>query len=137
MATKKKKLGAINAEESVNAEDLLQQLADLREQMGDASIDDRETLTQWERLIRRAMLVKNLYEHDAVKIILQFAQSKVDAIDEALRSQKAEDLANSQGLWKRAKMEASKEAFQWFVTIFTRAESTIKVINSSVKENLK
>lgn len=113
-------------------EDILEKLGELKDKMINAPEDNKETIEQWEKLIRRAFLVQNLYEHDAVKIIHEFYLKKVEGINNALQAQSVEDLATQAGLVRRARWEALREAYQSFVTIMSRAEGTIKVINKNV-----
>ncbi|KKU88271.1 MAG: hypothetical protein UY18_C0017G0005 [Microgenomates group bacterium GW2011_GWF2_47_9] len=116
--------------------DVLEKLADLKDKLVNAPEEDKETMYQWEKLIRKAFLVKNLYEHDAVKIIFQYFQAKVESINKALQEQTADELATPQGVVKRVRWEALREAYGSFTQILSRAEGTIKVINKNVDENL-
>lgn len=116
--------------------DVLEQLAELKDKLINAPESHKDTVQQWEKLIRRAFLVQNLYSHDAVKIMLAFYEAKVKSIEVALRDQSAEELSTQPGVVKRVRLEALKEAYGSFVHILTRAESTVEVIHRNVKENL-
>lgn len=117
--------------------DVLEKLGELKDRMVNASEDDKDVVYQWEKMIRKALLVQNLFEHDAVKIIFEYYKSKVESINSSLKDQSVEDLSTPAGLVKRARWEALREAYQSFVNILTRAEGTIKVINILVDSELK
>lgn len=117
--------------------DVLEQLGELKDKLLNAPESDKAIVTEWEKLIRRAFLVQNLYGHDAVKIMFSFYETKVKGIESALRDQTSEELSTSQGVVKRVRWEALKEAYMSFVRILTRADSNVEVINRRVKENLE
>lgn len=115
---------------------VLDQIGELKERLQSARPEDKEVLVEWERMIRKAMIVKDLYQHDAIKILFEFCTTKVSKIKDALEAQTAVELSSPQGLAQRTKYEAQKEAYAWFVGLFKKADDTIKVINKNVKDNL-
>lgn len=96
------------------------------------------TLKEWEKSYRRAALMENLYEHDAVKHLLTLFASYVKENDLRLQSMQRSDFTNDALFFdQRVRLEAEKNCWNLLIAFFTNAKSTKEAIAQNVKDTEK
>lgn len=115
---------------------------EIKEYFKYADEDTKTEIAVLEKKLKSNQLYVNLGEHDGMKMITAFCVSRVEKINKELQVQTAEELSKEENRVLRARKEAYRDSFQWFINIFTisraRVESATKKvgkIRSSIKDN--
>ena len=96
-----------------------------------AFIDDKQTIRNWERQIKKATLYEKLGENDAMKIILDELNKELDEIKIILRDDENQTLEERKCLIYRRKL------YEWFINVFPAQEKFLAGVKGRVKEELK
>jgi len=119
----------------------MENLNDIKEYFKYADEDTKAEIATLEKKLKSNQLYMNLGEHDGMKMITAFCVSRVENINKELQAQTAEELSKEENRVLRARKEAYRDAFQWFINVFTiarsRVEGTTKIvgkIRKSIKE---
>lgn len=90
-----------------------------------------ERMLETERSVKKAMLTKNLGEHDAVLMLRQTLELYINNCNELLSED--EDLEET----KRREIFVRKRVYQWFLNLFARAEKRVASATKKAEENEK
>lgn len=94
-----------------------------------------EVIRGWEKEYRKAALVKNLYEHDAVKQLVKLLNGFIADNEVKLKNQKRSDFQNDNLYFdERVRLSAEIGCWSLIIGFFTKAESKMNAVASNVKE---
>ena len=102
----------------------------LKEKFLDGREDAIETIKNWEKIYKTAMLKKEFAKNIVVQRIMKDCQRKLNALDNILR------FDDNLSLAERDKIFARKESYNWFLDIFKIANKTVTSVESEIKANL-
>ena len=94
--------------------------------------DDVERVKAWERAVVRAFGVKDLINHEGVKVLLAKYADDVAKINEMLLTATSERLSDHE----RDLLIKYRDFCRWHIDLFPEAEQMIKNIEEEVKTNL-
>ena len=92
--------------------------------------DDKQTIREWERQIRKSTLYSKLAEYDAMKIIVEELNKELDEIKAVLRDDEDQTMEDRKILIYRRKL------YEWFIGIFPEQANILKVTKGRIKEEL-
>src|SRR3990167_7643678 len=76
--------------------------------------DDLETIREWRNKVNMAILKKDLLQHEAVKMIIDYAKEEIEDIVFLLQTADSQKLPDN----LRDKLLYRKSMWRWFIGIF-------------------
>ena len=95
--------------------------------------EDLETIREWRNKVNMAILKKDLLQHEAVKMIIDYAKEEMEDIIFLLQTTDSQKLPDD----LRDKLLYRKSMWRWFVGIFKNPDEEIKEIEAKVDEEEK
>ena len=97
-----------------------------------------EQVKTWEKTFRKAALVDNLYEHDAVKQLIDLLKGYIEDNEEKLKAQRREDFTRDELFFAaRERLAIENGAWKLLISFFTNSKSQAMEIGEKVKETKK
>lgn len=112
---------------------LLDKIKDLKEKLFGADAGDHAIVDEWNKAAKQALITANLQKHEAIQMIIEKVEGDIAEIDDVLTTAASVDLPDSD----RDRMLDVKKFYQWFLDLFTTAQSTISEIDDAVENQLK
>ncbi len=115
----------------------LERIARLRDKFVKAGADssDIEKLDQWDRKVKKSIILLSLRGNDGVAMILDRIAQELGEIDEVLRNAKPPALTPEGAIaytMEQAALFARRELWEWFWSLFTEAKRDIKEIKADL-----
>jgi len=95
------------------------------------SQEDLEQINVWEHKLREQMVITDLYKNEAIKMLLEQLQVKIDDVNSQLQNN--QDLTDRD----RDKLFVEKRCWSWFQSFFDVSNNIVKSIEQEINDALK
>jgi hypothetical protein len=119
-------------ENEVSNNNLLQDIDKLKQKFSDPAYpEDLETISQWEKSIKRAMIKDSMHENEALKEVVRYAREALEQIDFVL--------LNADGLTKEERdvILLKKKMHRWYLQLLDPEEKIMDELKKNVQDALK
>lgn len=106
------------------------QIQKLKETLIDYSEDAQQEIIEWEKQYKRAAVMTKLGENDAVKMIIERANTSIDQINQVLLNDESLTTEDRKVLMR------DRKRWKWFVGLFEAAQQTAQEVGKKVKDEL-
>lgn len=116
------------------ADDILEQISKLREQIDGTESEEAERLAATESTVKKALLVKDFGNHPAVQMLRLTLERRIGISNDLIIAMATGMPDDEAGIFRFAiemrQITARKTSYEWFLKLFTAADSKLEVINT-------
>ncbi|MES2224987.1 MAG: hypothetical protein V4478_03295 [Patescibacteria group bacterium] len=107
---------------------LLEKITQLKAKLFGADQDHMDTVLEWERQAKEALINDDLAGHEGIQRIIAKITEDIADIDSILHTGYSKDVSDGD----RDRMLDMKNFYQWFLTFFTSAQSKIMELGETL-----